>query len=40
MEGQKQIEKHIHDLDRWVARERDPQIARILRHELEQRYLE
>jgi hypothetical protein len=37
---QKQIEKHIHDLDRWVARERDPQIARILRHELEQLYLE
>jgi hypothetical protein len=37
---QKQIGKHIHDLDRWVARERDPQIARILRNEIEQLHLE
>jgi hypothetical protein len=37
---QKQIGKHIHDLDRWVVRERDPQIARILRNEIEQLHLE
>jgi hypothetical protein len=37
---QKQIEKRIHDLDGWVARERDPQTARILRHEIEHLYLE
>jgi hypothetical protein len=33
---QKQIEKRIYDLDRWVARERDPQIARVLRYEIDQ----
>jgi hypothetical protein len=37
---QKQVEKRICDLDRWVARERDPQIARILRHEIDLLHLE
>lgn len=37
---QKQVEKRIRDLDRWVARERDPQIARILRHEIDLLHLE
>lgn len=37
---QKHVEKRIRDLDRWVARERDPQIARILRHEIDLLHLE
>jgi hypothetical protein len=37
---QKQVEKRMHDLRRWVARERDPQIARILRHEIDLLHLE
>lgn len=37
---QKQVEKRIRDLNRWVARERDPQIARILRHEIDRLHLE
>jgi hypothetical protein len=37
---QKQVEKRIRDLNRWVARERDPQIARILRHEIDLLHLE
>jgi hypothetical protein len=37
---QKQVEKRIHHLDRWVAREQDPQIARVLRHEIDLLHLE
>jgi hypothetical protein len=37
---QKQVEKRMHDLRRWVARERDPQIARILRNEIDLLHLE
>jgi hypothetical protein len=37
---QKQVEKRIHDLDRWVSRERDPQIARILRHQIDLLHIE
>lgn len=37
---QKEVEKRIRNLDRWVARERDAQIARILRHEIDLLHLE
>lgn len=37
---QKQVEKRIQDLERWVARERDPRIARILRQEVDLLHLE